>query len=116
VRESEDTAETLDRRIRGMRAVAEAMKGLLEGVEDKKMRIDTLIRTTGKALARRRKKWLCRPNKNRGASERGGAREGGGDKIPDQEGAARESGSAWKYLAWTRCRTDGCVGLRGRCR
>jgi hypothetical protein len=34
--ESEDTAERLDRRIRGMRAVAEAMKGLLEDAEDKK--------------------------------------------------------------------------------
>jgi len=69
VQESGDTAETLDRRIRGMRAVAEAMKGLLEGAEDKKqsqeleakkMSIDTLIRRPRKQWRRRRKKQLRR--------------------------------------------------------
>jgi hypothetical protein len=59
VQESGDTAETLGRRIRGMRAVAEAMEGLLEDAENKqsqeleamKTSIDTLIRTTKEAMA-----------------------------------------------------------------
>jgi hypothetical protein len=62
--ESGDTAETLDRRFRGMRAVAKVAKGLLEDAEDKKqsqeleakkMSIDTLIRTTKKAMAEKKK-------------------------------------------------------------
>jgi hypothetical protein len=60
VQESGDTAETLDRRIKGMRAVSEAMKDLLEDAEDKrqsqeleamKMSIDTLVRTTKEVMA-----------------------------------------------------------------
>ena len=60
MQESGDTAETLDRRIKGMRAVSEAMKGLLEDAEDKrqnqeleamKMSTDALVRTTKEVMA-----------------------------------------------------------------